>query len=220
MQRACHENHQPETCAATGALRRLIFPCGPSHSRSRPAHIPVPALSPAPPPSPPPRRAGAWGLGNFRRRERRGARRAHCACASAGLLLRPRPLRLGLGTAGRLASSAATARGGLFKSSFERVATARTVRAGDGGAESEGSCAQPGRASHPAGELREGPCRGRRGSRGSVPRDFALWSRRESLSPAPLFQRWPQTKGGTRRLHSWGSKGPGYRHRRISQRGS
>lgn len=88
---------------------------------------------------------------NFRH-GRRGARSAPTARERAGEGPPPTPPAAGLGTAGRLASSAAAARGGLFKSYLRWSGGGLGCGAEDGGADPGGSRTRPAGASCPAGE--------------------------------------------------------------------
>lgn len=150
--RACLERHQQKPCAGPGALRGRRSPHRPAHSRPKPAHTPVTALSR---PSAPHFSAGTESSGPRPLPAREaGARGAPTARAPSGCKppapLPPRPDLVRPGR--RLASSAAPASGGLFKSYLWRSGGGPGCGAGDGGADREASRAPPGGPSRPAGE--------------------------------------------------------------------
>lgn len=151
--KACLDHHQPhKPCAGPGELRGQRSTHGPAHSRPRPAHTPVMALSR---PSAPHFSAGCASSA-FRRlptleAPTRGAPTARAP--SGGTPPAPLPLRPDLVQPGRrLASSAAQASGGIFKSYLWRSGSGPGCDAGDGGTDREGSRAPPGGPSCPSGE--------------------------------------------------------------------
>lgn len=149
MQKAGLENHKPKRAFRSGAFSGLCFPHDPAHSCPRPAHT---ATSPLSGPAAPyfPAGAGNSGLGKL---ETRAARGALCACARRLAAPSPPPLRWDLVRPGRrLASSAAPARGALFKPYLRSCAGGRSCGAGDGEARPEGTRAPRRGACGPAGE--------------------------------------------------------------------
>lgn len=197
VQGACLENHLPKPCAGPGALSGQRYPHVPAHCCPRPAHSPVSALNP---PAALHFPAGSEGSGLRslpRGRPGRGALPLRVRPPSGGPA--PLPLRPDLVRPGRrLASSAAPASGGLFKSYLWR----------SGGGLRQGRWRwRRRRWGAPSSAWLAFPTnRWVRKGRASSPQATVL-PRRESPDSASRIQPWPETKGRARRPHFWGSSG-------------